>query len=148
MSNNKDLKKFKLFICDTGLFVTLMFKDRDFTENVNYKKLLNDKLSTNLGYLYENVIAQTLVANGNELFYHTFMNLTSKHNYEVDFILARENKICPLEVKSSGYATHASLDAFTNKFSDRILWRYLIYTKDLKKDNDIICLPVYMTQFL
>ena len=148
MSNNKDLRKFKLFICDTGLFVTLMFKDRDFTENVIYKKLLNDKLSTNLGYLYENVIAQTLVANGNELFYHTFMNLTSKHNYEVDFILARENKICPLEVKSSGYTTHASLDAFTNKFSDRILWRYLIYTKDLKKDNDIICLPVYMTQFL
>lgn len=148
MSNNKDLGKFKLFLCDTGLFTTLMFKDRDFTENIIYEKLLNDKLNANLGYLYENVVAQILTANGNELFYHTFMNETSRHNYEIDFLLARKNKICPLEVKSSGYKTHASLDAFTKKFSDRILRRYLIYTKDVRKDEDIICLPVYMTCFL
>lgn len=148
MSNNKNLTKFKLFLCDTGLFTTLMFKDRDFTENVIYEKLLNDKLSANLGYLYENIVAQTLAANGNELFYYTFMNDTSRHNYEIDFLIARKNKICPLEVKSSGYRTHTSLDVFTQKFSDRILQRYLIYTKDLSKDKDIICLPVYMTQFL
>lgn len=148
MSNNKDLTKFKLFLCDTGLFVTLMFKDRDFTENVIYEKLLNDKLSTNLGYLYENAVAQILTANGNELFYHTFMNETSRHNYEIDFLLARKNKVCPLEIKSSGYRTHASLDAFTEKFSDRILKRYLVYTKDLKKEKDIVCLPFYMMQFL
>jgi len=148
MSNNKDLARFKLFLCDTGLFTTLMFKDRDFTENIIYEKLLSDKVNANLGYLYENVVAQTLTANGNELFYHTFMNKTSRHNYEVDFLLARKNKICPLEVKSFGYKTHASLDAFTKKFSDRILRRYLIYTKDMKKDGDIICLPVYMTCFL
>ncbi|MBP3475693.1 MAG: ATP-binding protein [Lachnospiraceae bacterium] len=148
MSNNKNLGKFKLFLCDTGLFTTLMFKDRDFTENVIYEKLLNDKLSANLGYLYENVVAQILAANGNELFYYTFANETSRHNYEIDFLLARKNKICPLEVKSSGYRTHTSLDVFFEKFSDRILQRYLIYTKDLAKDKDIICLPVYMTQFL
>ncbi len=148
MSNNKDLTKFKLFLCDTGLFTTLMFKDRNFTENVIYEKLLNDKLNANLGYLYENVVAQILVANGNELFYHTFMNETSRHNYEIDFLLARKNKVCPLEIKSSGYKTHKSLDEFMKKFSDRILWRYLIYTKDLKKDEDIICLPVYMVSFL
>lgn len=148
MSNNKDLTKFKLFLCDTGLFVTLMFKDKDFTENIIYEKLLNDKLNANLGYLYENVVAQVLTANGNELFYHTFMNKKSRHNYEIDFLLSRKNKVCPIEVKSSGYKTHASLDAFMKKFSDRILWRYLVYTKDLKKDEDIICLPVYMVQFL
>lgn len=148
MSNNKSLTKFKLFLCDTGLFTTLMFKDRDFTDNVIYEKLLNDKLSTNLGYLYENVVAQILTANGNELFYYTFANETSRHNYEIDFLIARKNKICPLEVKSSGYKAHASLDMFTEKFSDRILQRYLIYTKDLSKDKDIICLPVYMAQFL
>lgn len=148
MSNNKSLTKFKLFLCDTGLFTTLMFKDRDFTDNVIYEKLLNDKLSANLGYLYENVVAQILAANGNELFYYTFANETSRHNYEIDFLIARKNKICPLEVKSSGYKTHASLDMFTEKFSDRILQRYLIYTRDLSKDKDIICLPVYMTQFL
>lgn len=81
-------------------------------------------------------------------FYHTFMNKKSRHNYEIDFLLSRKNKVCPIEVKSSGYKTHASLDAFMKKFSDRILWRYLVYTKDLKKDEDIICLPVYMVQFL
>ena len=148
MSNNKDLSKYKLFLCDTGLFVTLMFKDKDFTENTIYEKLLNDKLNANLGYLYENVVAQLLVANGDDLFYHTFMNESSRHNYEVDFLLARGNKVCPIEVKSSGYKAHASLDAFTQKFSDRILWRYLVYTKDLSKDEDIICLPVYMVPFL
>lgn len=71
-----------------------------------------------------------------------------KYNYEIDFLLARKNKICPLEVKFSGYRTHASLDAFQNKFSARILNRYLIYTEDIRKDKDIFCLPIYMVSFL
>ena len=148
MSNNKDPGKFKLFLSDTGLFTTLMFKDRDFTENIIYEKLLNDKLSANLGYLYENAVAQILTANGDALFYHTFMNESTRRNYKIDFILARKNKVCPIEVKSSGYKTHASLDAFSRKFSDRILDKYLIYTKDLAKDEDIFCLPIYLVQFL
>ena len=148
LSANKDLTKFKMFVCDTGLFTTLMFKDRDFTENVIYEKLLNDKLSANLGYLYENVTAQILVANGNELFYHTFLNETTRHNYEIDFLLTRKNKICPLEIKASGYKTHTSLDIFCRKFSARVIWKYLVYTKDYAKDSGIICLPVYMTPFI
>ena len=148
MSNTKDLSRFKLFLCDTGLFVTLMFKDRDFTENEIYEKLLSDKLSVNLGYLYENAVACCLAVNGNELFYHTIMNETSKHNYEIDFLLAKKNKIIPIEVKSSGYKTHKSLDVFTEKFSDRILCRYLVYTKDISKEQDIFCIPVYMVPFL
>lgn len=148
MLNNKDLGKFKLFLSDTGLFTTLMFKDRDFTENIIYEKLLNDKLSANLGYLYENAVAQILTANGDALFYHTFMNESTRRNYEIDFILARKNKVCPIEVKSSGYKTHASLDAFSRKFSDRILDKYLIYTKDFAKEEDIFCLPIYLVQFL
>lgn len=148
LSANKDLTKFKMYVCDTGLFTTLMFKDRDFTENLIYEKLLSDKLSANLGYLYENVVAQILAANGNALFYHTFMNETSRHNYEIDFLLARENKVCPIEIKSSGYKTHKSLDVFCEKFSGRILRKYLVYTKDFSKDQDMICLPVYMTPFL
>ena len=123
-------------------------KDRDFTENEIYEKLLSDKLGTNLDCLYENVVARMLKDSGNELFYHTFPKERSNQNYEVDFLLARRNKICPLEVKSSGYRTHASLDAFQDKFSERILKRYLIYTKDTKKDKDIFCIPVYMTPFL
>ena len=148
MANTKDLSRFKLFISDTGLFVTLMFKDKDFTENEIYQRLLNDKLSVKLGYLYENIVAQCLASNGNELFYHTIMNENSKHNYEVDFILARKNKIIPIEVKSSGYKTHKSLDVFTEKYSGRIWKRYLVYTKDMSKDQDIFCVPVYMVPFL
>ncbi len=148
LSSNMDLGKFKIFMCDTGLFVTQMFRDREFTENVIYDKLLNDKLSGNLGYLYENIVAQTLAANGHGLYYHTIMNPVSRHNYEIDFLLAEKNKICPVEVKSSNYKAHKSLDVFTDKFSGRIMQRYLIYTKDYTKDADIECLPVYMTQFL
>ena len=118
------------------------------SENEIYEKLLNDRLSVNLGYLYENIVAQCLAANGNELFYHTFINKSSKHNYEIDFILAKRNKIIPIEVKSSGYKTHKSLDVFTEKYSRRILKRYLIYTKDMSKDQDIFCVPVYMVPFL
>jgi hypothetical protein len=125
-----------------------MFKDKAFTENEIYEKLLSDKLGVNLGYLYENVVAQILAANGNELFYYTMQNEISKHNYEIDFLLAKKNKVCPIEVKSSGYKAHKSLDVFTEKYSERILNRYLIYTKDMGKDSDIFCLPFYMVPFL
>lgn len=148
LSSNINLSQFKLFVCDTGLFTTLMFKDKDFTENVIYEKLLNDKLSANLGYLYENVIAQILVSNGNELFYHTWLNETSKHNYKIDFLLAKNDKICPVEVKSSGYKSHVSLDEFCKKFSSRISKKYLVYTKDFTKEQDVVYLPVYMSIFL
>ncbi len=148
MATTRDLRRFKMYLADTGLFTSLMFKDRDFTENSIYEKLLSDTLSVNLGYLYENMAAQILAASGNELYYYTFLNEKTKHNYEIDFLLARKNKICPLELKSSGYRTHASLDAFTAKYSDRILERYLVYTKDFRKEEDIICLPIYMLPFL
>ena len=139
--------KFKIFLADTGLFVTLAFWDKDFTENIIYDKLLSDKLSVNLGYVYENLIAQMLVASGNRLFYHTWKK-DDKHYYEIDFLLSRGAKLCPVEVKSSGYKTHASLDAFCDKYSARVGSRYLIYTKDLTKDNGTTLLPAYMTPLL
>ncbi|MBQ6806380.1 MAG: ATP-binding protein [Lachnospiraceae bacterium] len=148
LANAKDLRRFKLFLADTGLLTTFIFKDKDFTENIIYEKLLSDKLSVNYGYVYENVVAQMLVANGHALYYYTFLNEKTKHNYEIDFLLSKKNKICPIEVKSSGYNTHKSLDAFSEKYSDRILEKYLVYTKDLKKDSDILMLPIYMLLFL
>ena len=148
LTRTKDLEIFKLFVCDTGLFTTMLFMDKDFTENIIYGKLLSDKLSVNLGYLYENVVAQILKANGNSLFYYTFLDEKSRHNFEIDFLLARNNKVCPIEIKSSGYKTHASLDAFSEKYSSRILNKYLVYTKDLGKDTDVFSIPVYMTMFL
>lgn len=148
LSMHEDISRYKMFIMDTGLFVTLAFMDRDFTENIIYEKLLSDKLDADLGYLYENMVAQMLYSNGNRLFYYTFPKEKSTHNYEIDFLLARGNKVCPIEVKSSGYKTHASMDAFSGKFSGKIGQKYLIYTKDLRKDGDILCLPIYMTMFL
>lgn len=148
MSLAMDLNKYKMYVADTGLFITLAFKDKDFTENIIYQKLMSDKLDANLGYVYENMVAQMLTTAGNKLFYYTFPTETGKHNYEIDFLLSRGNKICPIEVKSSGYKRHASLDAFCKKFSNRVLQRYLIYTKDLQKDEQTLFLPVYLTQFI
>lgn len=147
MSLTADYGKYKLYVGDTGLFVTLAFWDKDFTENIIYNKLLSDKLSANMGYVYENLVAQMLRALGDRLFYYTFPK-DKTHFYEIDFLLSRGNKLCPIEVKSSGYKTHASLDAFCQKYSDRIGQRYLIYTKDLQKDEQTLLLPVYMTPLL
>lgn len=147
MSLTKDISKFKIFCADTGLFVTLAFWDKDQTENIIYQKLLNDKLSTNLGYVYENMIAQMLAASGNKLFYYTWPK-DKTHNYEIDFLLSRGAKLHPIEVKSSGYKSHKSLDVFCQKYSHIVERRYLIYTKDLKKDEETLLLPVYMTPFL
>ena len=147
MSLNKDTSRYKIFMADTGLFVTLCFWDKDYTENIIYDKLLSDKLDANLGYIYENLIAQMLASAGNELFYFTFPK-DAKHNYEIDFLLSRGNKIWPIEVKSSGYKTHASLDEFCKKYSKHIGKRFLLYTKDLRKDGEMLLVPVYMTPLL
>ncbi len=144
----KNEKYFKMYASDTGLFVTLAFKDSDITENVIYDKLLNDKLSTNLGYVYENVIAQMLRATGKNLFYHTIPYAEGKKYYEIDFVIPHKHKISPVEVKSSGYKTHKSLDVFCSRFSDRTMNKYLIYTKDYKRENGVEYVPVYMTAFL
>ncbi len=147
MSLTKDISKYKLYVSDTGLFITMVFWDKSFTENVIYRKLIADKLEANLGYVYENLVAQMLTATGNNLFYYTFEK-DEKHSYEIDFLLSRGSKICPVEVKSSGYRTHASLDAFRNKFSSRIKQSYILYTKDVQKDGDLLFLPFYMAELI
>ena len=147
MSLFEDLSRYKIYLADTGLFVTLCFWDKSYTENVIYNKLLTDKLEANLGYLYENAVAQMLAAAGNKLFYYTFPK-DEKHNYEIDFLLSRGNKLMPIEVKSSGYRTHKSLDVFCERFSSRVGERILLYTKDYCKDGTTSCLPVYFTPFL
>lgn len=171
MTQYKDLTKFKLFLADTGLFVTLAFKDKSFTSNDIYARLLSGKLQANLGYVYENMVAQMLSAHGHELYYHTFAEdmidegdfvsgdgtsvgaaisteKRGRSNYEIDFLIAENNKIVPIEVKSSGYKTHASLDVFSNKFSSRIARELLIYTKDYQRVGAIECLPIVMAEFL
>ena len=148
MALEKDTERFKLFTSDIGLFITLSYKDKDFTENLIYDKLLSDKLDANLGYVYENAVAQILVAKGNNLFYYTEKSETSNHLHEIDFLLSSGTKICPIEVKSGNYKTFKSFDDFCNKFSSRIEEKYIVHTKDYKRENGVTFIPVYMLPFL
>lgn len=111
-------------------------------------KLLSDKLESNLGYVYENVVAQMLIAKGNNLFYYTMANEVSNRLYEIDFLMSVGNKISPIEVKTGDYRSHKSLDIFCDKFSSRIKDKYVIHTKDYKWENGINYIPVYMVPFL
>ncbi len=148
MALNMDISRYKLFVGDTGLAITLAFKDKDFTENIIYQKILSDKLDTNLGYIYENMVAQILASSGHRLYYYTFPTESGKHNYEIDFLLSYGNKICPIEVKSSGYKSHKSLDLFCAKFSKHISRPYVVYTKDYAREENTTYLPLYLAQFL
>lgn len=148
LSQHKNMQQYKMFVGDTGLFVTMAFWDNEVTENVIYQKLLSDKLASDLGYVYENMIAQMLRAKGDKLYYHTWPTPSGKHNYEIDFLLSRGFKLCPIEVKSSGYKAHVSMDEFCKKYSQHIGLKYLLYTKDLRKVEDLWLLPVYLTQFI
>ena len=148
MSLEKDPERFKLFVSDIGLFITLSYKDKNFTENIIYDKLLSDKLDANLGFVYENIVAQILVTKGNNLFYYTMKSETSNHLHEIDFLLSTGAKICPLEVKSSNYKTHKSFDDFCSKFSSRIGEKYIVHTKDYKRENGVTYIPIYMLPFL
>ncbi|KWW28664.1 MAG: hypothetical protein AUK63_1839 [bacterium P3] len=148
LSQHKNMQQYKMFVGDTGLFVTMAFWDNEVTENIIYQKLLSDKLASDLGYVYENVIAQMLRAKGDKLYYHTWPTPSGKHNYEIDFLLSRGFKLCPIEVKSSGYKAHVSMDEFCKKFSQQIGSKYLVYTKDLRKDEDLWLIPVYLTLFV
>ena len=148
MALEKDPKRFKLFVSDIGLFITLSYKDKNFTENIIYDKLLSNKLDANLGYVYENIVAQILVTKGNNLFYYTMKSETSNHLHEIDFLLSSGTKICPLEVKSSNYKAHKSFDDFCNKFSSRIGEKYIVHTKDYKRENGVTYIPIYMLPFL
>lgn len=148
MSLEKDINRYKLFLSDVGLFITLIFKDKDFTENIIYNKLLSNILDTNLGYVYENVVAQMLMAKGNNLFYYTMNSDNSNHLYEIDFLFSKGNKICPIEVKSGNYRSHKSLNLFCDKVSNRIKDKYVVHTKDYKSENGIQYIPIYMIPFI
>lgn len=148
LSLSKDLDSYKLYIADTGLFITLMFIDRPITENEIYAKLLSDKLPANLGYLYENLIAQMITASGRELYYHTWEKKNSTHYYEIDFLISQGSKISAIEVKSSGIGRHESLTEFNKKYSKHIKESFILSQKDIGKDGIIKYMPVYLTSFL
>lgn len=148
LSNTKDFSSYKLYLSDTGLFVTLMFIDRKETENEIYGKLLSDKLPANLGYLYENLVAQMINAAGRELYYHTWEKKGSTHYYEVDFLISKNSKVSAFEVKSSGTGKHESINKFYKKFSANTDNIYLLSQKDTVTEEMLKKSPIYLTPFL
>lgn len=148
LTSTIDPDSYKMYIADTGLFVTLMFIDRPAAENVLYEKLLADKLPANLGYLYENVAAQMITASGRELCYHTWLKEESTHYYEVDFLIGKKQKIVPIEIKSSATKSHKSIEAFCEKYSQIIDRPYIFSQKDISNDGQTILMPIYMMPFL
>lgn len=142
---HRDTDDFKIYMGDTGLFVTMAFWDRDASENEIYNRILADKLSVDLGYVFENVAAQMIRSSGHSLYYTTFSNRSdNKKYYEVDFLLTKRNKLIPIEIKSSGYRPHKSLDEFCRKYSGRVDFPLMVYTKAPHKEGNLIMIPFYL----
>lgn len=147
-----DRSNFKLYMGDTGLLVTQIMKNRDSTDEDLYKALVIDKLGINQGMIIENIVAQMLRASGHDLYFHEYLYKAEKavkeKKYEIDFMIVKKKKICPIEVKSSGYTSHKSFDYLIKKYQLKSEDRYIIYTKDLKYQDGITYIPLYMTMLL
>ena len=143
-------ERFKLYMGDTGLLVTQMIKMQKSDEL--YESLIADKLGINQGMLFENIVAQMLRAKGDDLFFHEFTahdkDSEKEKKFEIDFLLVRKNKICPIEVKSSSYRQHKSLDVFSQKYRLKLPQKIIVYTKDFLIEDGITYLPIYMVPCL
>lgn len=153
LSLNEDRTYVKCYMGDTGLLLSHAFSEKEITEGELYKKLLNDRLSINKGMLFENLVAQMLVANGHDLYFYTHYNSEKHRNdMEIDFMLSNGSKtnykINPVEVKSSKNYTTTSLTSFRSKYKKRVETSYVIHPKNLRIDNEIMYMPVYMTFLL
>ncbi|MBR6898348.1 MAG: ATP-binding protein [Lachnospiraceae bacterium] len=148
LSATADDESYKLYLADTGLFTTMLFNSADKTHTKIYSKLLSDKLDANLGYLYENAAAQLIAASGHRLYYHTWKKEDDVHYYEVDFLIASNAKIVPIEIKSSSVNTHKSITEFTSKYSKKVLKQYLFSQKDVSHREMLILKPIYMLPFV
>lgn len=148
LSQTKDLNEYKLYLSDTGLFTTMLFNDESKVYEDIYKKLLSDKLDLDLGYLYENAVAQMIKAAKRELYYHTWRKQESTHSYEVDFIVTSHAKIVPLEVKSGSTKYHNSIDAFSTKYSRNIYQSIVISSNDVKNEQMLLFKPIYFLPFI
>lgn len=139
----------KCYMGDTGLLISHSFMDDAFMENELYRDILLDRLHVNEGMLMENIVAQELRVHGHKLFFYSRVDTNSRENsMEIDFLIRRERKICPLEVKSGAYRKHSSLDKFRKRFSGKIGQAYILYTKDICVKEEVVHLPLYFAMFL
>ena len=147
-----DRSNFKLYLGDTGLLVTQIMRNADETDENLYKSLIFDKLSVNQGMIIENIVAQMLKVSGYDLYFHEFLHMPNgsdkEKKYEIDFMIVKSKKICPIEVKSSGYKSHKSFDYLIDKYKLKTSDKYIIYTKDFKEEDGISYIPLYMAGLL
>jgi len=119
-----------------------------------YKKILFDKLSFNEGMLIENIVAQMLKSNGKKLYFFSKNSREdSRETMEIDFLIDKpkitsRHNIIPIEVKSGKNYTYNSLEKFQKKYKDYISEPLIIHTEDLKEENGILYLPIYMTPLI
>ena len=148
LPQTRDDDTFKLYLADTGLFTTMIFRSSGKTDENIYTKLLSDSLPADLGYLYENAVAQVIAGSDIDLYYHTWEKENSSHYYEVDFLLASKTKIVPIEVKSSGIGKHESITEFQKKYSKYVAKEILLSQKDIGNSEMLKLYPIYMLPFL
>ena len=151
---NRDNSSFKIYMGDTGLLISHAFDENGIVSEEIYKKLLFGKLEVNEGMIFENVVAQMLAANGKKLYFYSNPSREDKDSrMEIDFLLAKSkitsrHNISPIEVKSGKNYTLSSLNKFRKKYDEQLHVAYVVHMNDLKEDDGIVYLPVYMTGLL
>lgn len=149
LSLNEDRSYLKCYMGDTGLLVSHTFDENEIASEELYKNIIGGKLSLNEGMLFENVVAQMLVAAGHRLFFYTHYNAEKHRNdIEIDFIISNKSKtnykLYPVEVKSTTRYTTVSLDRFMEKFHERVARAYVIHTGNLAVKGNSVHIPAYM----
>lgn len=136
---------FKCYMGDTGLLVSLAYKNKNYLENELYEAILFDKLHINEGMILENIVCQSLKASGHNIYYYKKTEKETKSTImEIDFLIRQNNKVCPIEVKSSNNYTLTSLLKFKKSFNNKIGFLYVLHNGDIKREENIIYLPYYM----
>lgn len=148
LSQTMDNQTFKLYLADTGLFTTMIFSSSGETDENIYTKLLSDSLPADLGYLYENAVAQVINAAGRPLYYHTWRKDNVSRYFEIDFLVASKTKIVPIEVKSSGLGMHKSITEFQRKYSKNTAAPILLSQKDVGQVEMLKLYPIYMLPYI
>ena len=154
LSLNKDNASMKCYMADTGLLISHSFDEKGLVDEEIYKKILFNKLEYNGGMIIENIAAQMLNANNHKLFFYSNSSRDNvKDRMEIDFLISKKtitnkHNISPIEVKSGKNYTLNSLNKFTSKYQDKLDTTYVIHTSDLKIDNNIVYLPIYMLSLL
>ena len=148
LSQTMDNQTFKLYLADTGLFTTMIFSSSGETDENIYTKLLSDSLPADLGYLYENAVAQVINAAERPLYYHTWRKDNVTRYFEIDFLVASKTKIVPIEVKSSGLGMHKSITEFQRKYSKNTAAPILLSQKDVGQVEMLKLYPIYMLPYI